>query len=319
MPDCRIGFVGAGGVAVRHARTLSALPGIQLVAVTDARPDRASEFGESFGARAVPDVPALLGSGIDAVYVCVPPFAHGAVEAATVRAGLALFVEKPLGLNADTANRIARMIADAGTVTAVGHHWRYSAVTRQAARLLAERRIRLVCGSWLNKAPPVSWWTRLEASGGQVVEQAVHVLDLARAVVGEVRRVHAMGSVRRPGATVDTATVATLRFDNGAVGTFAATCQLDWKHHAGLEVYADELALSLTEESLVVRDSHGVRRHVVDPNRAKAAVDQAFVRAVAGDRSGVLVPYEEALRSHLLACTVAESVRRNRALDVGYG
>ncbi|GAB3887800.1 hypothetical protein GCM10029964_054380 [Kibdelosporangium lantanae] len=315
MRNCRIGFVGAGRVAARHARTLGSLPDARLVSVTDALPDRAQRFGETFDVRAVPNVQALLDSGIDAVYVC-SPFAHGAIEAATVRAGLALFVEKPLGLNLAAAHRIGKMIAEAGTVTAVGHHWRYSMVTQQAARLLADRRVRLVCGGWLDKVPPAPWWTRSEASGGQVIEQAVHVLDLARAIVGEVRHVHAMGSMRRPGATVDAATAAVLRFTNGAVGTFAATCQLGWKHRAGLEIYADELALSLTEDGLTVRDSRGVRRQMVDPDRARTAADRAFLQAVLGDPSGVLVPYDEALRSHRLACSLADSVRRNRPVDV---
>jgi predicted dehydrogenase len=316
MPDCGIGFVGAGGVAARHARTLSALPDARLVCVTDADPRRAQRFAEIHGLKAVPDIRSLLDSDIDAVYVCVPPFAHGAIEAAVAQAGHALFVEKPLGLNAKVATRIGRILAGAGTVTAVGHHWRYAATVRTAARLLAERQVRLVCGSWLDKVPPVPWWTRLESSGGQVIEQVVHVLDLARTLVGEVQRVHAMGSARRPGADIDCATAATLRFDNGAVGTFAATCQLDWKHRVALEIYADELALAITEDGLMVRDSHGVRRQVVDPQRAKAAADQAFVQAVLGDPSSVLVSYDEALRTHRLACAVAESARRNRPVDV---
>jgi myo-inositol 2-dehydrogenase / D-chiro-inositol 1-dehydrogenase len=319
MPDCRIGFVGAGGVAARHARGLSMLPDVRLISVTDADPRRAQEFAATFRVRAVPDVRALLDSGVNSVYVCVPPFAHGRIETAIVDAGFAMFVEKPLGLNARVAGRIARAVTEAGIVTAVGHHWRYSATLHTASRLLAGRPVRLVCGGWLDKVPPVPWWTRLEKSGGQIIEQAVHVLDLARTLVGEVHEVHAMGSARRPGADIDCATAATLRFDGGAVGTFAATCQLAWKHRAGLEVYADELALTITEESLVVRDTHGVRRQTVNPELAKVAADRAFVEAVLGKRNSVLVPYAEALRTHRLACTLAASARLNRSIDVSHG
>jgi myo-inositol 2-dehydrogenase/D-chiro-inositol 1-dehydrogenase len=318
MPDCRIGFIGAGAVAARHARTLSTFRDVRLVAVTDAEPKRAQRFGGIYGLTAVPDIPSLLDTGIDAVYVCVPPFAHGGIEAAIAEAGLALFVEKPLGLNANNAGRVGRLVADAGIVTAVGHHWRYSAVTRSAARLLAGRQVRLVCGSWLDKVPAAPWWTRMGASGGQIIEQVVHVLDLARTLVGEVERVHAMASLRRPGTDIDSATAATLRFAGGAVGTFAATCQLDWKHRVGLEVYADELALSISEDGLIARDSHGVRRQIVDPQRAKTAADEAFVKAVLGDSDAVLVPYAEALRTHRLACAIAESARRNRPVDVAH-
>jgi len=319
MPDCRIGFIGAGGVAARHARVLSMLPEATLISVTDSDSRRAQEFATAYGVRPVPDVRSLLDSGVNAVYVCVPPFAHGRIETAIAKAGFALFVEKPLGLNAKVAGKIARVVTDAGVVTAVGHHWRYSAAVRSAARLLAERPVRLVCGGWLDQVPPVPWWTRLDKSGGQIIEQAVHVLDLARTLVGEVKEVHAMASVRRPGVDIDRATAVSLRFEGGAVGTFAATCQLAWKHRAGLEVYADELALAITEDELIVRDTQGVRRQIVDPERAKAAVDRAFVEAVLGDRSSVLVPYEEALRTHRLACTVAASARLNRPIGMSHG
>jgi predicted dehydrogenase len=319
MPDCRIGFIGAGGVAARHARALSMLPEARLISVTDSDPRRAQEFATAYGVRPVPDVRSLLDSGVNAVYVCVPPFAHGRIETAIAEAGFALFVEKPLGLNAKVAGKIARVVTDAGVVTAVGHHWRYSATVQSAARLLAGRPVRLVCGGWLDKIPPVPWWTRLDKSGGQIIEQAVHVLDLARTLVGEVQEVHAMGSARRPGADIDCATAASLRFEGGAVGTFAATCQLAWKHRAGLEVYADELALAVTEEGLIVRDNQGVRRQIVDPEHARVAADRAFVEAVLGNRSSVLVPYEEALRTHRLACTVAASARLNRPIGVSHG
>jgi myo-inositol 2-dehydrogenase/D-chiro-inositol 1-dehydrogenase len=229
---------------------------------------------------------------------------------------MAMFVEKPLGLDAEVAGQVARAVAKAGVVTAVGHHWRYSAAVRLAARLITDREVRLVCGSWLDKVPPVPWWTRRDKSGGQVLEQAVHVLDLARALVGEVQEVHAIGNGGRPGADIDCATAATLRFASGAVGTLVATCQLDWKHRAGLEVYTDKLALAITEHALIVHDSGGVRRQGVDPMRAKVAADRAFVQAVLGDPSAVLVPYEEALRTHRLACAVTTSARLSKPVAI---
>src|SRR3954467_8143899 len=59
MPATRVGLVGAGGVAQRHARVLSALPEVQLAAVTDVVPEAAAELAGEYGARALPDVTAL--------------------------------------------------------------------------------------------------------------------------------------------------------------------------------------------------------------------------------------------------------------------
>ncbi|HEV8568811.1 MAG TPA: Gfo/Idh/MocA family oxidoreductase [Actinoplanes sp.] len=315
MAATRVGMVGAGGVARRHARVLSGLPDVQLVGVTDVVAAAAESLGAAYGAPVFPGVGELLEAGLDAAYVCVPPFAHGPAERAIVAAGVPLFVEKPIALDRDTADEIAALIAQRSLITAVGHHWRYMAIVEHARALLRDRPIRLVTGAWLDKVPPVAWWPQAARSGGPVVEQAAHVLDLARHLAGEVAEVFAMGSGTPPdvpGADVDGATAATLRFASGAVGTLAATCVLGWKERAGLEVYADGLALSLTETGLAVRDAEDAYTVDSDPDTARVAVDRAFIDAVRGAGDDLRVPYAEALGTHALALAVAESAATGR-------
>lgn len=318
MTASRVGLVGAGGVAQRHARVLSGFADVQLVGVTDVLPEAAERLATAHGGRAYPDVGALLAEGLDALYVCVPPFAHGPAERAAVEAGVPLFVEKPVGVDAGTPVGLAGLIESRGLLSAVGHHWRYLHTVEQARALLAGREIRLVIGAWLDRVPPVGWWPHRDRSGGAIVEQAAHVLDLARHLAGEVVEVAAAGNGTPPpvdGADVDSATAATLRFAGGAVGTLAATCALGWKHRAGLEVYADGLALSVTEDALLVRDETGERRIDGDPDAARIAVDRAFVDAVRGAGDDVRVPYPAALRTHLLALAVAESAATGRPVS----
>jgi myo-inositol 2-dehydrogenase / D-chiro-inositol 1-dehydrogenase len=311
VAGCRIGFVGAGGVAARHARMLAGFDDVQLVSVTDLDPARAQSFAADHGMQAVCGVENLIGTGVDGVYVCVPPVAHGPAEQAAAAAGVALFVEKPIGLDWEGAERTARVLAEAGVVTAVGHHWRYSSTVTWARQVLDDRPVRLAVGAWLDKVPPVGWWALRSHSGGQVIEQAIHVLDLARLLAGEVTEVQAIADGSPPGAPdadVDGATVANLRFAGGAIGSLAATCLLGWKHRAGLEVYADGLAVSLSEDTLEIRDGDGgfqIRR--VDPDAAKQAADRAFVDAVLGKGDDVRTPYSDALQTHRLACAVARS------------
>ncbi len=194
-PVCRIGFVGTGGVATRHAQVLSGFEDVALVAATDVDRTRAEAFGTQFGAAAVDDVGALLAQGLDAVYVCVPPFAHHpaekSAEVQVADAGVAVFVEKPLATDLATAEAIAARLRRAGVLTRVGHHWRCAEPVARARELLAHRTIRLVSGTWWDKVPPVSWWLHQARSGGPVVEQAIHLLDLARVLVGEVEVVQA--------------------------------------------------------------------------------------------------------------------------------
>lgn len=317
MGTCRVGLVGAGGVAQRHARVLSGFEDVTLIGVTDVAHDAAADLAGRYGGQVFPDVGELLAAGPDAVYVCVPPFAHGPVEEAVIDAGVPMFVEKPVAADLDTAERIAERVARRGLLTGVGHHWRYLHVVARARELLADRPVRLVTGSWWDKVPPVGWWARRDRSGGPVVEQAAHVLDLIRVLVGEATEVTAYGNGTPPavdGADVDSVTTAALRFAGGAVGTLTATCVLGWKHRAGLEIVADGLALSLAEDGLVVRDADGERRVDADPDGARVAVDRAFVDAVRGIGADVRVPYAEALGTQRLACAVAESARTGRSV-----
>ncbi len=313
MEICRIGLVGAGNVGRRHAQVLKNFPDVHLTGIADVVPRAAAALAADVGSRAFPGLDELLSAGVDAVYVCVPPFAHGPPETAVLSARLPLFVEKPLAATAETAERVGAQVAAAGVLTAVGHHWRYLTVVERARRLLDGRPVRLVGGAWLDKVPPVGWWPVRDRSGGPVIEQAAHVLDLARLLAGEVAEVFAMGDGRPPavpGADVDGVTTATLRFRSGALGTLSTTCLLGWKQRAGLELIAEGLWLSVGEDGLVIREGSGDPAEelvAADPAAARVAVDRAFVDAVRGIGDDVRAPYAEALRTHRLACALASS------------
>jgi myo-inositol 2-dehydrogenase/D-chiro-inositol 1-dehydrogenase len=317
MRMCRVGLVGAGNVAQRHARVLAGFDDVEIVAVTDVQPEAAQRLAEQHAARAVADIEALLAADVHAVYICVPPFAHGSAEEAVLAAGLPMFVEKPVAVDLETAERIARVVAERGVLTAVGHHWRYLNVVERARTLLAGRTVRLVSGAWLDKVPPVAWWCRRDRSGGPVVEQAAHVLDLIRVLGGEVSEVFGYGDGSPPsvaGADIDGVTAALLRFDGGAVGTLTSACVLGWKHRAGLEIVADGIALAVGEDELVVREGEQEHRFPGDPHAARVAVDRKFIDAVRGVGADVRVPYPEAVRTHRLACAVAESSATGRTV-----
>ena len=306
----RVGLVGAGGVGARHGHTLRGLDGVELVGVADAVPAAAAELGAALGVPAVDDVDRLLGSGLDAVWLCVPPFAHGELELAVVRAGLPLFVEKPLGTGLAVAEEVAAAVAAAGVPTATGYHWRHLDTVARAREVCAAAPPRLVAATWLDRVPPPAWWADAGRSGGQVVEQATHVLDLARLLAGEVAEVQAVAAPSSaPGRDVDDATAALLRFESGAVGTLTAACAQPSRTRAGIELSCAGAAVELTETSLVVTTPDGTERAepAVD---ARTAVDRAFVDLlVTGTRAEGLVDHAEALRTHRLAVAVAESAR----------
>ncbi|KAB8197312.1 gfo/Idh/MocA family oxidoreductase [Nonomuraea phyllanthi] len=305
----RVGIIGAGNVAARHADVLSSFPDVMIAGIADTDRQKAEDLAAKHGAPAYGGHADLLGAGaLDAVYVCVPPFAHGNPELDALSYNLPIFVEKPLSLDLHTAESIANEISRRSLPSAVGHHWRYLDILHQARDLLAERPVRLALGHWLDKVPPVAWWLDRSRSGGQIVEQAVHVLDLARVLVGEVTMVHAVPAGESGDGEVDRATAAVLRFADGAAGLLATSCLLSQKHRVGLEVCAEGLALELSETRLLVDGE----RVIEDDGQAKTRVDREFVNAVRGRDADVRVPYGEALRTHRLALALARSATERR-------
>lgn len=316
----RVGFVGAGGVAKRHADVLLGFEEVAVAGVADLNEAYASDLAEHCGAKPYRTHEELLsGEDLDALYVCVPPFAHGAPEHAAIDAELPLFVEKPVAIDFETASAIGERIEAAGLVTAVGYHWRYLDTVEQAAELLEDNPARLVTGSWLDKVPPPAWWVRRDRSGGQTIEQSTHVLDLIRLLAGEVSEVYAVEAIaeqpRTPGADVADVSSATLRFEGGAIGSLSSSCLLRAKHRAGLEIVADGLALALSESDIVVDTGDGPERREAEAD-AKTAVDRDFIDAVRGRENRIRVPYAEALETHRLACALVRSASQGQSVKV---
>lgn len=289
-----------------------------MVSVTDAHEPAAATLAAELDAVAFTDPEQALDAvAADAVYVCVPPFAHGPGERAALSRDLPLFVEKPVGLGLDVAEQIGSMVEDAGVVTATGYHWRCLDTAVRARDMLADAPPLPANGYWLDKRPPVPWWGWTERSGGQVVEQLTHVLDMARFLLGEAVEVYAAGIRKAPDGApqdygdVDDATAATVRFRSGAVATLAATSALATKHRAALHTVSRGLYLELSEDGLTSFEATERTDHTPgeDP---RVTVDREFLEAVRGERENTRAPYGEALRTHRLACAIAESARTGR-------
>ena len=279
---------------------------------------RAQAQAARCNANAYADYAAMLDrETLDAVYICVPPFAHGPLERAAVERRLPFFVEKPLACDWQTAAQIEQAVRACSLVTAVGYHWRYLDTVEEAQARLAANPAALVLGYWLDATPPPAWWRKEQESGGQMVEQTTHIFDVARVLVGDVTTVYATGARRERGAFPDAdvcdVSVATLNFASGAIGTVASTCLLHWPHRIGLHLFGEGLAIELSEFDLMIDVGQGrpVRRAEGDPFVRE---DRAFIDAVQGKPNQIRASYAEALKTHRLTTAAAESIREGRVI-----
>jgi predicted dehydrogenase len=231
----RVAILGCGDFASRHAAIISALPErARLVAFSDRNEWKARAFAGRYtndrAAVFTSHADMLARCGIDALVVCLPPGGHSdEVEQAAAR-GVHVFIEKPIALHPEPAWRMVEAAERARIRTQVGFMLRFGEAVEQCRRLKSDGRAggtALFTGRYFCNALHAPWWRMRERSGGQLLEQAIHVLDLARHVGGEPRSVFCrMDNLFHhsvPDYTVEDVSATLITFKNGGLGLIAAT------------------------------------------------------------------------------------------------
>lgn len=322
----RIGFVGTGGIAGAHFNTLSHIKDVQLVAFCDVDNARAENAARRFDGKSYNDARTMLNSEkLDAVYICLPPHAHKDAEILAAKAGCALFVEKPLSNNLKTATRIAQQVEDAGVITAVGYHYRYFAATEAMRQTLTAKKapeLAMASGYWLGGFPGVSWWRKIEESGGQMVEQTTHIVDLARYLGGEIVNVSCFAAQRvmhreYSDSTVPDATAMIAEFASGAVASFTTTAVLGGLGIVGLDLMTQNAHYELRSNTLTSKTQNGETRIQNFGNNPMLDEDTAFVQAVkSGKRAGIKSNYADALKTLAVTLAANQSAKTGKTVKV---
>jgi myo-inositol 2-dehydrogenase/D-chiro-inositol 1-dehydrogenase len=322
----RVGFIGAGGIAGAHFDTLSQISDAQMVAFCDVATERAEAAARRFEGKAYSDARKMLElETLDAVYVCLPPHAHKNAEILVAQKGCALFVEKPLANSMRTAEKIAAAVQDAKILTSVGYHFRYFDATERLRRMLNVKgapEVAMTNGYWLGGFPGVSWWRRLDQSGGQLVEQCTHIVDLARCLVGDIRRVYCRAAQRamhkqHEDSTVPDVTALTVEYSNGAVGNFQTAALLGSVGQTGLDLMAHNTLYELRGNTLTVRGQGDITHTYGHSNNAYLEEDRAFIKAVkTGKRAGIKSTYADALKTLEVTLAANQSARSGKPVTL---
>ncbi|MFF4159192.1 Gfo/Idh/MocA family protein [Streptomyces sp. NPDC001678] len=328
----RIGFVGVGYIAKEHLKRVLTDPEARVVALCDSDPAAAEatrkgvldklrgtapeELLKAFAQAPVHTdaVRMFQEERLDAVFLCLPPFAHGEVEFAAIDAGLPILVEKPVAVDLSVATGISRALREKGLIGAAGYQSRYSQIVPFVRETLGERTIAMTLAHRFTKLPPRDWYRHQDRSGGQVVEMATHQVDLLRLLVSDISTVYVAGGRRiatREASEIFDTTAASLTYANGAVGSLVTNMVSGHGNPAyarGIHIIADGLTVSILghegeSRTIEVVTADGKRERTFADD-SMAAQDRAFVRAVRDNRPElVLASYDEAVRT--LATTLA--------------
>ena len=151
----RIGLIGLGRIGAFHAETLSNLPAVTELVVTDALPAVTERIAHKYGAEPAAGPAALLRSGLDGVVIAAATDAHPQLILAAVEAGLPVFCEKPVAKGAAEAEEVLRHCA--GKTVQIGYNRRFDpgfVAAREAVLAGQLGRLHTVRSTTMDPAPP---------------------------------------------------------------------------------------------------------------------------------------------------------------------
>lgn len=316
----RVGLIGAGRSGRVHLDNLTSFPDVEVVAVCDNDRALAEAIAAPYGAKVHISYRTLLeAERLDALFVCLPPFARGEAECAAARAGIHLMLDHPVALNVEKARQIQKEIENSGVVAAVASRWRYLSGVARAKEVLGDRRIAIVRG--VRQGPPPEGWRRKQgASGGRFLQEVSDLLDLARYFGGELMSVSAVDfqgllAQRLPEYDVEDAAAAIFRFQSGAIAEIVSHDLLA-KEECFLDVLTDSLQIRITPNEMIVVEP-GRRHEIAHDEQGIHACQDAFLDAVkSGSAKSLKSSYSDAVRALEASLAAKQSAQTGRVMSL---
>jgi len=265
-PEIGVGMMGYAFMGKAHTNAFKKLPYMvypppaipKLIAIAGRNEDSVKEAAKRYGyATYYTDWKQLIQDDrIQLFDNGGPNDAHAEPCIAAARAGKHILCEKPLARNAREAAEMLEAVEKAGVVHMVAHNYRFVPAIRLARDLIESGKLGQIyhfravyLQEWImDPTFPFVWRLDRKISGsGALGDLGSHIIDLARFLVGEPRKVSAMAKTfikQRPlpdggsaEVTVDDAFVSLVEFENGAMGTLEASrfCA-GRKNHQVLEI-----------------------------------------------------------------------------------
>jgi predicted dehydrogenase len=235
MTRLNTAILGCGQFAHRHAQILTQLEDeINLVAFCDRNPERAESYATQYtaGKAAVfTDHHKMFDrQALDLLFICLPPFGHTDEVELAAQLGIHLLVEKPIALDSEQAWRMVAAAESAGIKTQVGFMFRFGEAVEELKNKIESGeagRLGLMSARYFCNNLHAPWWRDRSKSGGQVVEQVIHMFDLLRYLAGEPESVYSrqenLFHREVENYTNEDVSATIVNFKNGGLGVVYAT------------------------------------------------------------------------------------------------
>ncbi len=300
----KISFIGCGGIAGAHMSALSKIEDVEFVAFCDVVEEKAKQKAQIYGGKVFTDYKKMLDEEkVDACYICVPPFAHNGQEELCIEKGIPFFVEKPVHLVLEKCKEIAKKIEEKNLITGVGYVLRNYDIVDKAKEVIKNEKIGLVRGKYFGQVPGAegSWLHKKELSGGQLIEQATHTVDMMRYLVGDVEEVFAykfegINNKIYKDYNVEDASVVAMKFKNGVIGNLS--CTWLWSGwYSGVEIVGKGVILTYEGNSLTI-DKGNKKEIYISQEDPMLVEDKNFIEGVKkGNGKIIKSNYQDAVKT----------------------
>ena len=235
MKILRTAVLGCGDFAHRNAQNCRSLnDDIALIAFSDHHIENARTYSEKYGngrGAAYTDHHELIDKeNLDLLIGCLPPFAHSDEVQYAAQKGVHLLMEKPIALTSEQAWQMVEAVEQAGVKSQVGFMFRFGEAVEELKSLIetgAAGKAGVMAARYFCNSLHATWWRQREKSGGQLVEQIIHIVDLMRYLLGEPTSVYSrqenLWHQGVPDYTIEDVSATVLSFQSGALGMITAT------------------------------------------------------------------------------------------------
>ena len=223
----KLGLVGVGKMGISHLAILGAHPQVDVVAICDSATYITSVLGKHSGISVYKDFSKMLEEcDLDGVFISTPTASHFDLAVAAMKKGLHLFVEKPLCLDAEQSEQLAKLAAEKKCVNQVGYHNRVIGTFMEMQRLVQAGAIgdvyhvdgRAFGQVVIRPKSGSTWRSKKTEGGGCLHDYACHVLDLMNFVAGPPENVISAQLQAIFSTDIEDAVFATFRYPRGATG-----------------------------------------------------------------------------------------------------
>ena len=259
MRTLRTAIIGCGGIANYHAKLLSSLERIEIVALCDLVTERAEDFNERYAdgrAEIFTEYRVMFQEmDLDLVYICLPPFAHSDEVQLAAERGMHIFIEKPIALDLGLAREMTQAVEASGVKSQVGFMFRFGQAIEYLKEALADGSAGapgLMVARYFCNSLHAPWWRVREKSGGQVMEQIIHIFDLARYLLGRPETVYCRQANlfhrEVEGYTAEDVSGTVVSFENGALAVVGGTnCAIPGQWIGDYRVVTERITADFTD------------------------------------------------------------------------